>query len=93
MCIRDRFYGVQTPQSSPKTIWIMSFFNKIFGGSEDEKSETTFWNYIESVSYTHLDVYKRKIQGLPHPNTCISRNNPKQVQQFQPCLLYTSRCV
>ena len=46
--------------------------------------------YADSVSYTHLDVYKRQV--LYRLIICIF-----QIQQHQPiiciCLLYTSRCV
>ena len=57
-----------------------------------------------SVSYTHLDVYKRQLEYVPkHLKTdrlcgmalereplAIRFFNP---EQLTPCLLYTSRCV
>ena len=51
-----------------------------------------------SVSYTHLDVYKR--QGFEHPlkkHPCVNFMEVvafyEHLYQFIGCLLYTSRCV
>ena len=43
--------------------------------------------YLASVSYTHLDVYKR--QGL----FFLLAGKPFYHKGFYTCLLYTSRCV
>ena len=44
-----------------------------------------------SVSYTHLDVYKRQVQS--RINSKHEPRIPKLDEQFRSCLLYTSRCV
>ena len=59
---------------------------------------------IAAVSYTHLDVYKRQIQGgdydfaIGTAGSCslvMQTLLPALLQADQPsrCLLYTSRCV
>ncbi|WP_459505229.1 hypothetical protein [Erwinia amylovora] len=41
------------------------------------------------VSYTHLDVYKRQAERRPESAFLLCANRAG----FEPCLLYTSRCV
>ena len=64
--------------------------------------------YPESVSYTHLDVYKRQ-RHRPFPRRPFGKaerrsmkfrepierliRDPKEFTRDVPCLLYTSRCV
>ena len=44
---------------------------------------------FSSVSYTHLDVYKRQLHNIPHHRfSGLFRSPPHSF-----CLLYTSRCV
>ena len=49
------------------------------------------------VSYTHLDVYKRQLQGLLFPfgvRVAEAIVAPPAIDAAnRPCLLYTSRCV
>ena len=54
---------------------------------------------MTSVSYTHLDVYKRQAREMAKK---MAKNNftlddflkqMNQVRKLGPCLLYTSRCV
>ena len=61
----------------------------------------------KTVSYTHLDVYKRQILSYPalqlalqlvhqryvHPGPLVLRTNPLKYPTPTACLLYTSRCV
>ena len=59
-----------------------------------------------TVSYTHLDVYKRQaylkannITKLPSPNKleaeycALASEKAQFYEQYKDCLLYTSRCV
>ena len=51
-----------------------------------------------SVSYTHLDVYKRQISQSPTMTTAGSGVKGMDklfdfANRMSPCLLYTSRCV
>ena len=49
-----------------------------------------------SVSYTHLDVYKRQVQeyGIPEDEAQkLMRDTDKARANYYACLLYTSRCV
>ena len=46
-------------------------------------------HYLQPVSYTHLDVYKR--QALQVPQWMQSPSSP--TSRHTACLLYTSRCV
>ena len=57
---------------------------------------------VQTVSYTHLDVYKRQacsnagalgIIGAGGMNTDTLRENIRRCKQLTDCLLYTSRCV
>ena len=58
MCIRDRgrteIYAI-----IPSTVNETNFFGEIIGGKAVEIDYTD----LTSVSYTHLDVYKRQIQA------------------------------
>ena len=53
------------------------------------------------VSYTHLDVYKRqpmkdkrgKVIYEPYRIKVLNTINFKKSMHYNPCLLYTSRCV
>ena len=75
-------------------------------------STADFKNFTEccqttvSVSYTHLDVYKRQVthraglglgQGdlmfFPEGGNISSEQLIHNVRYLKPCLLYTSRCV
>ena len=51
----------------------------------------------DTVSYTHLDVYKRQVLGKVTPNPAAAAETVKlhDVVVVVPgtCLLYTSRCV
>ena len=38
---------------------------KMSPGEEKVKAHQKMVNYIEAVSYTHLDVYKRQVPGAP----------------------------
>ena len=66
----------------------MSFFNKIFGGSDDEKSETTFWNYIESEEELNKAIeksFEKKVAIFKHSTRChisktVLRNFESEVQ-------------
>ena len=53
----------------------------VAGGGAEDMSRS-----VETVSYTHLDVYKRQVQ--PQSETVWH-----QADKFHVCLLYTSRCV
>ena len=49
-----------------------------------------------SVSYTHLDVYKRQISGTDAVSRLGTGNPFSEIHYFGrslDCLLYTSRCV
>ena len=50
---------------------------------------------FEPVSYTHLDVYKRQVVGggCAGQAGAIRHGLSRALLQFDPCLLYTSRCV
>ena len=50
----------------------------------------------ETVSYTHLDVYKRQAVHCSVPLSAPNRQLSQLLQaacSLRPCLLYTSRCV
>ena len=62
--------------------------------------------YLDPVSYTHLDVYKRQEQMMKINMVEPNRDQPRKkfeedalleladsIKQFGVCLLYTSRCV
>ena len=62
--------------------------------------ETVLWYNAQSVSYTHLDVYKRQGQHLAglavhggHNDDQTVLGQVLAVAQDHICLLYTSRCV
>ena len=54
-----------------------------------------------SVSYTHLDVYKRQLYDLFGINAELLIDHAwgyepctiNDIKGYKPCLLYTSRCV
>lgn len=66
----------------------MSFFNKIFGGSDEEKTETKFWNYIESEEDLKKAIEKsfdKKVAIFKHSTRChisktVLRNFEKEVE-------------
>ena len=52
----------------------------------------------ESVSYTHLDVYKRQVYVCTDGQSfkvfsCDNTTGSCDYQNYKNCLLYTSRCV
>ena len=60
----------------------------------------------ETVSYTHLDVYKRQVYNIIVARTFMQNTIPEELYEaasmdgcgdirvfFKICLLYTSRCV
>ncbi len=66
----------------------MSFFNKIFGSSEEEKSVQKFWNYIESEEDLNKAVeesFHKKVAIFKHSTRChiskiVLRNFERQVE-------------
>jgi len=66
----------------------MSFLNKIFGSSEEEKSEKNFWKEIESVEELNAAVAKsttKKVAIFKHSTRCfisktVLKNFEKEVQ-------------
>ena len=75
--------------SAPKSVTFVCGVPRVFAASDD----------ISSVSYTHLDVYKRQVQDLgAHPARDSHRPSGASEPWLPPgrcipCLLYTSRCV
>ena len=75
MCIRDRYYGdtvtyrqedytVTSVGASEKMVDLDAGTYEITGiNAYDEKQEPVTVYYPKSVSYTHLDVYKRQVWG------------------------------
>ena len=53
--------------------------------------------YIKSVSYTHLDVYKRQVSTSVRASVvfqlAVSSRTTSMPGYSSTCLLYTSRCV
>lgn len=66
----------------------MSFFNKIFGSSEEQNSATTFWKSIESEEDLDKAVNestRRKVVIFKHSTSCfisktVLKNFEKEVQ-------------
>ena len=94
MCIRDRFrtYASHVQQSMIPNPEKLQF--------------TTVLQTAMSVSYTHLDVYKRQMPKNPAlVETIVTTDMAKAIAKaygvklievltgFKYCLLYTSRCV
>ena len=58
---------------------------------------------ISTVSYTHLDVYKRQFYNVVNPDYIVDNYGADTLRMYEmflgpleqskPCLLYTSRCV
>ena len=60
---------------------------------------------VQSVSYTHLDVYKRQLEFMADheytptvkrigiPDKFVQHGTVAELYQLCGCLLYTSRCV
>ena len=79
------------------------------GGSAARGHLFALFTVVVSVSYTHLDVYKRQIQTLPEGFDTEINEDASNISQGQRqlltiarailadrrmlCLLYTSRCV
>ncbi|MBU4537697.1 MAG: bacillithiol system redox-active protein YtxJ [Weeksellaceae bacterium] len=52
----------------------MSFFNKFFGGSEEEKSSSAFWNYIESEEDLNKAIEEsseKRVAIFKHSTRCF----------------------
>ena len=65
---------------------------------EPHPEEHASLSCTESVSYTHLDVYKRQIINFANPDmvghTGVEAAAVKAIEAVDECcLLYTSRCV
>ncbi|OWK73888.1 thioredoxin family protein [Flavobacteriaceae bacterium JJC] len=66
----------------------MSFFNKFFGGSEEEKSSSTFWNYIESEEDLNKAIEEsseKRVAIFKHSTRCfisktVLKNFEREVQ-------------
>ena len=66
----------------------MSFFNKIFGSSEEEKSSPEFWKYIESEEDLNLAIAvstEKKVAIFKHSTRCfisktVLKNFEKEVE-------------
>ena len=70
-------------------------------------SQTTDWlvliltQALRTVSYTHLDVYKRQVISGAVLLAAVAilaahdsmSDTPKSKEEWKDCLLYTSRCV
>ena len=52
-----------------------------------------FWRGGRSVSYTHLDVYKRQAKVQAKGALAVVAADLLALTLLKPCLLYTSRCV
>ena len=73
MCIRDRYYGIRYPQPATLLDHLDSpiFVLDEVGGIRDAQKAT------ESVSYTHLDVYKRQYWYSLRPVLAIRQHHPQ----------------
>ena len=94
-------------EGMPVPAFINEFFGQILGaGFQMDVQVSKMNDLVTSVSYTHLDVYKRQVVCVGrHADT--HRVEPAQNQRWrhrsgvrggrqgalEPCLLYTSRCV
>ena len=66
----------------------MSFFNKIFGSSEEEKSSLEFWKYIESEEDLNQAIaasVEKKVAIFKHSTRCfisktVLKNFEKEVE-------------
>ena len=66
----------------------MSFFNKIFGSSEEEKSSPEFWKYIESEEDLNRAIAvstEKKVAIFKHSTRCfisktVLKNLEKEVE-------------
>ena len=66
----------------------MSFFNKIFGSSEEEKSSPEFWKYIESEEDLNRAIAvstEKKVAIFKHSTRCfisksVLKNFEKEVE-------------
>ena len=86
MCIRDRQLGVLE-----KELWLYRALNGrtiVFSKDIAEKSTTLTYGYdVASVSYTHLDVYKRQdnsclcIYQLSFSRIIHQRKEPRETYQ------------
>ena len=67
----------------------MSFLDKIFGNSEEQKTETTFWNNIESEEDLNNAIeksFEKKVAIFKHSTRChisktVLRNFEKEVEK------------
>ena len=89
MCIRDRLYSVDfadTAVGYRKHMDVKSFID-YFLVNEVSRNNDGF----KTVSYTHLDVYKRQKPFRTKRSRKVGRSPCPQDCRI--CLLYTSRCV
>ena len=101
MCIRDR--DKDWVPSAPDTSLYLRPFTIATEAHLGVKPSNTYQFIIiasPSVSYTHLDVYKRQMQGTYTPAGSLVGPGITDADGSTPfedvangCLLYTSRCV
>ena len=68
--------------------FIALIFAVVFGGIA-----FLLWRRADSVSYTHLDVYKRQVARFFRTLPETVRQDVRGPPSVGACLLYTSRCV
>lgn len=74
----------------------MSFLNKLFGSSEEEKSETTFWKIIrseEDLNNAVAESFTKKVVIFKHSTSCyiskmVLKNFEKEVQESEKDVSY-----
>ena len=81
MCIRDSLKALLPDPASlgPRTKGKTNI-GCIFTGKKDGKEKTAYIYNVcdhEAVSYTHLDVYKRQVQSVPHPYAAQGDRSPE----------------
>ena len=77
-------------------VWaVLFYFTWLFMHGADRFLDLTpqsLGKYFKSVSYTHLDVYKRQVQVV-YAVMSLHSAVLNSVAHLNSCLLYTSRCV
>ena len=98
MCIRDSVkIDISKSQNGITTIWLNNIHFKNFL----KELWNTLQKTLDTVSYTHLDVYKRQLPSEVLKQLRLSLKSALSISldgnniviKAQPCLLYTSRCV